>query len=1099
MSNDHRDAPHLARLVDSIRHDLARSLKEAPEGLDPDQSFADMGADSLILLETLQEVNTRHGVALTVQEMYESIDTIAKLARHIAAHGERMPASPTPAAADPVAAGSLPDGLGEATAPVRGEALEPGDRRSIEAIVRHQLDLMERQLALLGRRGAASAAPASRAPVESAAIPATAIRPAAAQAPSAGSTVAAAVTGPEVDRFSAFGVALGADERATDADKVAHIAELAARLNRKMPRSRSEAQAHRRVLADNRAPAGFRPLLKDLIYPVLAEEARGARVVDIDGNEYVDFTMGFGAHLFGHAPGFVVEAVKRQIELGMPIGPQSPRAGRVAELIAELTGHERVTFCNSGTEATMTAVRLARATTGRDKVVVFRNSYHGTFDGFLARGTASSPAGKPASLGTPTSMVQDTIVLDYCSDDALAFIERHHGEIAAVVAEPVQSRAPSLRPGPFLRKLRHLTQDRGIALVFDEVITGFRCAPGGAQEYFDVRADLCTYGKVLGGGMPIGVIAGSADYMDRVDGGWWQYGDASYPAQPTIFFAGTFSKHPLAMAASLAVLEHIKSAGRGLHDALNRRTDELCRQLNAAFAQEGADLSAESFSSLFRFSSRGNLDLFHHHLRDAGFFIWEGRNCFVSTAHTEPDLDRFVTAVQHIVRDLVAKKLLPARRPASEAITAAAARPAGPSPIADAQRRFHRLVRQSPDGNVACNLCYGLLFQRPVDADRLAGAVASVMERAEALWYRVDLERGTQEPAGERRLEIPRVAVDRPSAEPGLEELLAAEQEEPLDPSSGQNVRVRLRTFSDGETLLTVCAHHLVCDGWSLTVLIERIADAYDRPDAAPAADVPYSRWLDHEAAYRQGDRHARDRAFWQGAIEAIAAYRATRAPGAVRHASRIGARPGGRARLSIGQPTADLLRARARTDRVTVFTSLLASFQVLLHRVYRGQPPIIGVPFANRTSGELKQVVGSCVNLLPLLPLLPLHGATATIEAGLAHTKQALNEAFQHAGFPYDEMAALHERVTGASSPVEVTFNVEPIGQVPAFGGPPPALVAAPNRQIEFDLMFNVFVLENEIRIEADHGIEVIAEDVAYGWLNLFGKIVENYARGPA
>jgi glutamate-1-semialdehyde aminotransferase len=186
-------------------------------------------------------------------------------------------------------------------------------------------------------------------------------------------------------------------------------------------------------------------------------------------------------------------------------------------------------------------MRLARTVTGRDKIVTFARDYHGNFDEVLVRGLGA-PTGHrslPLAPGIPARAVQDMIVLDYGSDEALAYIEQHARDIAAVLVEPVQSRRPEFQPVAFLRALRGLTAATGVLLIFDEVITGLRDGPQGAQGLFGVKADLATYGKVVGGGMPIGVVAGKAQYMDTFDGGVWCYGDDSFPEKGVTFFAGT--------------------------------------------------------------------------------------------------------------------------------------------------------------------------------------------------------------------------------------------------------------------------------------------------------------------------------------------------------------------------------------------------------------------------------------------------------------------------------------------------------------------------------------------------------------------------------
>src|SRR5580704_17780929 len=289
-----------------------------------------------------------------------------------------------------------------------------------------------------------------------------------------------------------------------------------------------------------------------MVYPIFTTHSDGSKVWDVDGNEYVDFVMGFGASIFGHRPPFVVEAVKKQLDLGFEIGPIQPIAGEVAELVREFTGMQRVAFTNTGSEAVLAATRVSRTVTGRDKVAVFAGAYHGIFDEVLFRPLTVNGETRtaPISPGVPESSLAQVIVLDYGNPESLTILRARGSEIAAVLVEPVQSRKLGLQPRKFLHELRRITEQTGAALIFDEVVTGFRVQPGGAQAYFDVRSDLATYGKVIGGGLPIGVVTGSAKFMDALDGGQWRYGDNSFPEVGVTFFAGTFVRHPLALAAA---------------------------------------------------------------------------------------------------------------------------------------------------------------------------------------------------------------------------------------------------------------------------------------------------------------------------------------------------------------------------------------------------------------------------------------------------------------------------------------------------------------------------------------------------------------------
>lgn len=484
-----------------------------------------------------------------------------------------------------------------------------------------------------------------------------------------------AVHGPRVTLPDGSGMAGGG----ADSRQRAHAADLARRLTERTRTSKDLAQRQRAVLADSRAAVGFRRSTKETLYPLAARRARGAHLTDVDGNDYTDITMGFGALLFGHEPPFVTEAVGTHLAEGLRFGPRPVEAGEVAELLAASTGMERVAFANSGTEANSAAIRLARAATGRDRVVMFRGSYHGHIDSVLGRPGPDVGRAVPVSRGIPDSAVAELLVLEYGAQDALDTIEVFADTIAAVIVEPVQCRNPSLRPVEFLCSLRELTRRRGIVLLFDEMLTGLRPHPRGAQHHFGVVPDLATYGKALGSGFPIGAIAGRADLLDGVDGGFWRYGDDSRPQVETTFFGGTYLQHPLSMAAAKAVLTHLTAEGPALQERLNARTDALAQDLNTFFRDEEFPLELAHFGSMFRFTQRADMELLYRHLLLRGIYVWEWRSFYLSTAHTDSDVERVADAVKDSLRELRTGGFFP--RTAPRPVPAPTGPPAGrPAP-----------------------------------------------------------------------------------------------------------------------------------------------------------------------------------------------------------------------------------------------------------------------------------------------------------------------------------------------------------------------------------------------------------------------------------
>jgi glutamate-1-semialdehyde 2,1-aminomutase len=314
--------------------------------------------------------------------------------------------------------------------------------------------------------------------------------------------------------------------------------------------------------------------------PLVLASGDGAFVTDADGNRYLDLVGSWGASILGHAHPSVVEAVRAAALDGFALGATHPAEVELGEAItAAMPSIERLRFTSSGTEAVMSAVRLARAATGRDLVVKFAGAYHGHSDGLLVEaGSGVATLAIPGSAGVPTLVAALTIVLPFNDATAvtLAFAE-HAGQIAAVVIEPVVANAGVIAPEPgFLEHLREMTRHDGALLIFDEVITGFRMGPGGAQARFGVRPDLTTLGKVIGGGMPIGAYGGRADLMALVapDGPMYQ--------------AGTLSGHPLAMAAGIATLRELRPER---YAALESRVDRLVSGLAASAEAAGRSVS----------------------------------------------------------------------------------------------------------------------------------------------------------------------------------------------------------------------------------------------------------------------------------------------------------------------------------------------------------------------------------------------------------------------------------------------------------------------------------------------------------------------------
>lgn len=657
--------------------------------IQPDAHWFELGLDSLMVVQLQQRVQQKYQLEVPVEQLFQQHSSISALtgfllsdypqpllaqlapvvvAPAVPVQGQ-LETRPAVTVATVPAAPALPSALLQPSelAPLAAGPLEPGLTQLLHlqlAQMDQMNQLMAQQLQLLAH-SENSQEVVSETPV--ATLIASSPVPATTQSqPQSGMkpviTVAQQRQPASVAQTSGSGNqarGMTFNREGLNPQQLEFVRQLIASHVARTGQSKAYAGKYRPVLADWIASLNFSLTLKEMVYPLVSATSAGARFTDLDGNDYLDISGSYGVGFFGHNPDFVRDAIQTQLAKGLDLGPQNALAGEVASLISEMTGVERVAFCNTGSEAVTVAIRIARTVTQRPKLVIFKDSYHGTYDGVLA--DSGEYGTVPSAPGIPAGMVEDVIVLRYGSDEALATIAAQANDIAAVLVEPVQSRKPGLQPTAFLQQLRTLTAQQGSLLIIDEIITGFRSGPKGAQQHFAVEADLVTYGKVLGGGMPLGVVAGKAQYMGCIDGGSWQYGDDSAPLQKTTVFAGTFCKHPLTMAAAHAVLVRLRDSGGALQAQVNTLTRELVETLNQYFSADNVPLQLSCFGSLFRFEPCGGVDfhlqalqqqLFFSLLLQEGVYVWERRTCFLSVAHSREDIAALLAACRAAVLQL---------------------------------------------------------------------------------------------------------------------------------------------------------------------------------------------------------------------------------------------------------------------------------------------------------------------------------------------------------------------------------------------------------------------------------------------------------------
>jgi len=999
---------------------------------DPRATFLELGFDSLFLGRFVQQLNARCGCSLTFRQLLSDIPSIAALAERIA---DRFPV--------------------EASAVAEKPAAEP-EAGTLEGVVRAQIDAMQRlmreqidALSKLARTG-----------------------PALASAP---------ITEPSAVRLDSFGPAAVAANAEITPAQAAHIAALVAESTARTPRSKASTQGSRAVLADPRVAAGFRSEWKEMVYPIVSERAQGSRIWDIDGNEYIDLLNGFGQTAFGHSPDFVVRAVSEQLAKGFAIGPQTALAGEAAALFCELTGNERVTFCNTGSEAVMAALRVARTVTGRNRFVTFSGDYHGQFDEVLVKGTSSGRA-LPVAAGIPAQSVSNAIVLPYGADASLEWIRQNAGELAAVLVEPVQSRHPALQPKEFLAELRSITAAAGTALIFDEVVTGFRTHPGGMQALFGIRADLATYGKVVGGGLPIGILAGTARFMDALDGGMWQYGDDSVPEVAPTFVAGTFVRHPLVMAAVVAVLRHLKAHGPALQERLTATATGLVARLNRALARRGVTSRIEGYASFFyvNFSAEDRLaGLLYYHLRNRGVYISEGFPCFLTTAHTEADVDRVVVAFEQSLDALQAVGIFPG--------TALA------FPPTEEQTEIWLSAQLSDAASCAFNESVTLRLRGRLDGAALRNAWDAVVARHEAL-------RGAFSPTGEVMRILPDAGVSYEildlcatgfDAEAALADLVARDARTPFDLVSGPLVRAKLVLISTEEAAFVLTAHHIVCDGWSMNVVLEDLAALYAAEIGGPPATLqPALAFSAYARAQRERDPKELERVetFWLRQFDTLPAPLAL--PADRPRPDEKSFKGASRSTLIAADDYAAIKTAGAR-EGCTLFVTLLTAFSALMGRLAGQEDVVVGVPAAGQSLLEGGALVGHCVDFLPLRASWNRETSLADL---LTATKRRVLDAYEHQTYTLGTLVRklAPARESNRVPLAEVQFNLERLGDRLRF--PELAVDVQPNAKafVNFDLFFNVVESNEGLRIECDFNTDLFDAATIDRWLRYYRGMLD-------
>jgi glutamate-1-semialdehyde aminotransferase/thioesterase domain-containing protein/acyl carrier protein len=1160
MANSER----CGRLIEQVRNIAGDLSGVSRETITEHATFLELGFDSLFLTQLSAACQKTFGLRITFRQLFSDLPTIAALGSYldqklpkdkfvtVSAAEEKRPMPEKPIVV-PVATQARPVAPAPIPVPVPAQVRVVPDTTALvmpltvsddavpsagmENVIARQIELMAAQLRLLQGLPAdvIVSVPQVQTNAEEVAVQLPAPELTSSQVvcdATPAESVARVSTEPTekprevaaAQPSTAFGpgAVTKAGLQPLPARQQQHLDRLINEYTRKTAGSKERTQRYRSRLADPRTAAGFNRRWKEMVYPIWVQRSLGSKLWDVDGNEYIDLLNGFGPHFLGHAPAYVTNAVEEQLRRGFEIGPQTPLVGEVAEMLCQLTGMDRASFTCTGSEAVQAAMRLARTFTGRDKVVVFSRDYHGNFDQVLVHQANRDGQLRtlPSAPGIPFQTVDDTYVMEYGTDQTLDLIKKHASEIAAVIVEPVQSRRPEFQPREFLHELRRITRDNEIVLVFDEVVTGFRCAPGGAQAYFGVEADLATYGKVIGGGLPIGVVAGRSALMDTFDGGFWQYGDESFPEAGVTFFAGTFVRHPLAIAAAHAALKYIITEGPSLQQRVTAKADRLAGQVNQLFKKYELDIELPHFASqmYLRIKEPAELaNLLCFHLRHRGVHIAEGFPSYTTDAHSEQDIEHLVRAFTDSVEVMVEdgifgnpSKLLKEsgtekKTYSSPAISSVA--PQMPAPVlaesgssehpsTDLQKEMWISAQMRPEASAANNGTNVVEIEGELDVVAMQRAVSEVVQRHEAL-------RSTFSEDGSKVLVHPSMSLElrfhelndlsAADAAAQLTEILELDGRQTLDLAEGPLASFQLIKLSRRKHLLVFTVQMIICDGWGFKVVLEELGTAYSAfvekrqlSIEPPIQMREYAAWQARE----RGSASTKDcEDFWLSQFKTLPP--SFDLPTSNPRPS-VRSYDAARGNLRLAPQFYKDVKRVARELRNTPFAFLLTAFSTWLYRLSGIDDFVIAVPFAGQGALGFNTLVGQCVHTLPFRVQVN-SGASFTDQ--LTRTQKLILDTQEYWSSNFGTVVQkLNLPPDPSRIPLApVIFNLDPALSGVQFSGCANRIMSGPRFYFYYDLGFNVIDEGDSLLVECDYNSNLFDADTIRHWLNGFQTLLES------
>jgi amino acid adenylation domain-containing protein len=659
-------------------------------------------------------------------------------------------------------------------------------------------------------------------------------------------------------------------------------------------------------------------------------------------------------------------------------------------------------------------------------------------------------------------------------------------------------------PVEFVRELRALTQELSVPLIFDEVLTGFRVRQGGAQALYGVEADIATYGKVLGGGLPIGVVAGAADFLDVLDGGFWEFGDDSFPTTEMTFAGSTYGKHPLSMAVAEAVLNRLEREGPGFQEALNARTSELASRLNHVLGRADAPIWVENCGSLFRFLSSQKSDLFFYQMLERGIYIWEQRICFLSEAHTAEDLDRVVDATERSLAELRDAAFLPR---AAGNVPPPDRKDSRDEPLevelTETQRQIYFLSVLDERAAPAYHEAALLRITGDFDIECAREAVRHLVARHRGLRASVNRDGTHQRILRDVALEIPLTDLTDRSylgREAAIQDCLEADAALPFDLTEPPPLRMRVIRLSPTEHLLFVVFHGIIVDGISLSVIVGELAALYTLltqglepklPEPAQLEDyVEWLRSLRESPAYEEAERYWLDHLSDRDLGCNLPADRRLVGPPTY---------SGGREHAWLDAGLLGRIRRLAAQQNATLFTTLVAGFCALLHRLTGDEELLIGMRVAVRDMEGADSLIANTVNLVPIVSS---SAGNPRFSHFLETVRDTCFDALEHQIYPFPALIrGLNPKREAGRQPMgNVVINMDRSRSLvpPGGSGPTIHLIDYPIARGCLDLDVNLTDVDGSLRVDFEYSADLFDAATVQRWLDQYLRLLEAAAKDP-